>query len=356
MNKYFEEIPYIRAIACMMVVLVHISAISHSNSFFADNWSLYINQISRVGTPIFAVISAFLLFNSIKDKKLNLKRFFKSRTTKIVLPFIIWTIVYLAVKSYLGKDVFSNMGQVINYFLLGTSHYHLYFIITVIQFYIIFPILQLPKNRIVILVMFLLSIPLNFYWYNIDNFTFDNTIINSILNHRSFILNWIAYFMFGAVLVYFYKELISFTYKARYLIFSAFILMMFMMVNEITHGVVLTSSREENLFYVPIVILFLLTTFNYIKNFNRTVNVITLIGNYSMGIYLIHPLIIIFLRETFALYPLVSYQLIIVFMVVLTLSILITQLILFIPLSKYIIPVGKKKKSITPKINVKEVI
>ncbi|WP_235195171.1 hypothetical protein [Exiguobacterium oxidotolerans] len=64
--KYYEEIPIIRSIAAILVVSVHVTAgIYYSNQVFSNEFIGYINQIARLGTPVFAVFSAFLLTSSV---------------------------------------------------------------------------------------------------------------------------------------------------------------------------------------------------------------------------------------------------------------------------------------------------
>ncbi|GEN89744.1 acyltransferase [Oceanobacillus sojae] len=345
MITYYEDIPFIRSIACIMVVLVHTSAIAHSDSYFSPEWAMYVNQLSRLGTPIFAVISAFLLFHSIKNKNFDFKRFLKSRTTKIISPFLLWSAIYLIIKSLYGEDMFSSTTQVENYIFLGTAHYHLYFIITVIQFYIIFPVLQLFRNKIAILFLFIISIAINYWWYQTGHISIglDTPLIERIINHRSFILNWIAYFMFGAVLLYYYQEIVNFTYRFRYIIFVVFGIVLFFLVNEVQPGQVFTSSREENLIYIPFFIIFLFSLFNYVKRIPALQNSLALIGNYSMGVYLIHPLVVYIIRKSSFIDLFTEDKLWLLFILVLSLSLIIVRLIITLPFANFIIPVGKKK-------------
>lgn len=68
---------------------------NHSMAIIAG----YLSQIGRLGTPVFAVISAFLFTHSVLKRGFDLNYFIKSRFTKIFVPYIIWTTVYL---YYLG--------------------------------------------------------------------------------------------------------------------------------------------------------------------------------------------------------------------------------------------------------------
>nr|WP_251132618.1 acyltransferase family protein [Exiguobacterium sp. s80] len=144
--KYYEEIPIIRSIAAILVVSVHVTAgIYYSNQVFSNEFIGYINQIARLGTPVFAVVSAFLLTSSVLRRGFNFHYFFKSRFTKIFLPYIIWSSIYLiyrgSIEHSLNKDL-----SIVSYFVYGNANFHLYFILTVIQFYFLFPILQKLKK------------------------------------------------------------------------------------------------------------------------------------------------------------------------------------------------------------------
>ncbi len=147
MLKYFEEIPIIRSIATLFIVCVHLS-VSYTNSENNHNMTIlagYLSQIGRLGTPVFAVISAFLLTHSVLKRGFDLNYFAKSRFTKIFVPYIIWTTVYLYYLGVVEVNLDSNKNF-ISYYLFGTGNYHLYFILTVLQFYILFPFLQKIKK------------------------------------------------------------------------------------------------------------------------------------------------------------------------------------------------------------------
>lgn len=57
-KSYFYEISFIRAIACLLVLMVHVTAEYYYLNGRNFNWLTYFsNQISRFGTPTFAVAS-----------------------------------------------------------------------------------------------------------------------------------------------------------------------------------------------------------------------------------------------------------------------------------------------------------
>jgi len=74
--KYYDEVPIIRSVAAMLVVAIHtVNSIALSGGTFTSDGLGYVNQIARLGTPIFAVISAFLLTISVVNKGFNLDYF-----------------------------------------------------------------------------------------------------------------------------------------------------------------------------------------------------------------------------------------------------------------------------------------
>ena len=343
-KNYFHEIPIVRSIACLLVVMVHVTAVNYSSkSGFFDSFSLYLNQFSRLGTPVFAVISGFLLFNSVKNKGFFFKKFIYSRTTKIVLPFIIWSSVYLGLKIYAGQSINTEWRSFLDYFILGTSYYHLYFIITVIQFYLLFPLLQLSRKKWSISLLFLISIPLNYIWLNKMYTSINFGQLQYIIKHRSFILNSISFFMFGAVLAYDFDSIMKFCKKYYMLLVGVFVFCLILIYHEIKPSVLLNSSRIENLFYIPIFVLFLLGMSRFILKVPLLGNVMTLIGNYSMGIYLVHPLVIFFARDYIPSTFWEPQLLIVTFSIVVVFSITLVKLISYLPKSNYIITIPTKK-------------
>src|SRR5699024_4532130 len=282
-------------------------------------FSGYFNQISRLGTPIFAVISAFLLSTYYLIHGFFLNSFMRSRFTKILVPYLIWITVYL---YYLGvvEVTLNSNTNFIEYYLYGTGNYHLYFILTVIEFYILFPILQKIKKGPFLLLVYARFTIINVLWllYN-SHLSIDIPIIGVFISSRSFILNWISYFMLGIIFAKYYEEINIAVkkYKALFLPIIAMLSISFFIFIDLDN--LKTSSHPIFLFYIPFFLVFLIYFYtlikynnvimmifihidNYsivfliyfytlIKNNNVIMKTLTQIGNYSMGIFLVHPLI-----------------------------------------------------------------
>lgn len=346
-NKYFSEIPFVRAIACLLVVLVHVTAYTYNRELgFSYDTTLYLNQLARFGTPIFAVISAFLLFGGVKRKGFRLKDFLLSRTSKVILPFIFWTFIYLSIKWYHGSIIHFNLEGFIDYFMLGKGYYHLYFMVTVIQFYLVFPWIQMIRSKYKILVLFFISLPVNYYWLVTTDLVFNTEIIQILASSRSFLLNWISYFMFGATLAYFYHEIVTFTKKYKWLFVCLFVATIVGVFSEIRPDKLFSSSRPNNILYVPILILFLISIYDHIKKYRLLSKITNVVGTFSMGIYLVHPLVLLLINKVIPATFWENY-IMIVFILTVIFSILLVKLISFLPKSNYILPVPVPKQKVS---------
>ncbi|WP_374561502.1 acyltransferase family protein [Sinobaca sp. H24] len=95
-------------------------------------YTYFWNQITRFGTPIFAVIGGFLLFNQYRKRDFILSRFASSRITKVLFPFLFWSVFYIIYKDIAGLRAFPSLGtpgEIIDFayiFVRGETNYHLY--------------------------------------------------------------------------------------------------------------------------------------------------------------------------------------------------------------------------------------
>ena len=103
-TKRIVFLDYLRAIACFMVILVHVCEAFYFNldgisfSSNADRWWIsFIDSSLRPCVPLFIMASAYLLV-PLKD---STPVFFKRRFTRVCIPFIVWGLV--VGRSRLGR-------------------------------------------------------------------------------------------------------------------------------------------------------------------------------------------------------------------------------------------------------------
>lgn len=143
MKKRLFYIDKLRAIACLAVVMIHVSSLYMVNmgnkfDFFIAN---FFDGVSRIGVPIFVMISGALLLDQ------NCKNDFSDMVTRIkrlFVKFIVWSVIYSMIYNIffciIRKEPISGY-KIIYYVIVG--HYHLWFIYMLLGLYLIVPLLKL---------------------------------------------------------------------------------------------------------------------------------------------------------------------------------------------------------------------
>lgn len=293
------DIHVLRAIGCLMVVLVHVSALYYVQRGNWEDVILFINQASRFGTPVFAVVSGLLLFLQVKKRGFFFKKFFSSRLNKIVVPFLIWTAFYL---SYLWLIFGTNpLNGGFNRFIFkvafGETYSHLYFISIVLQFYLVFPLLQLIKRRGAWTVLLVLSGLLHIFSmkYLVAG-QFDG-LAGLIAEQRAFLPKWLFFFIFGGFLAYHWDTAKEWAYKWRVLLFIAVLLIFYLAAVEYEWGGYIGSNRVTNIINLPVIIMFIMSISEKIARNPLLNSVMSRLGGMSMGIYLVHPFVLNMLQR-----------------------------------------------------------
>lgn len=343
-KNYLFEIHFLRAFACLAVVCVHVSATNFGmNDQTWNGFTYFLNQYGRFGTPIFAVISGFLLFYQAKNRGFRLGYFLKSRLTKIVIPFLIWSLIYRYLLYYYDKQALENFQTEATKILMGDSFYHLYFVVIVIQFYFVFPFLQkLFRTQTLMLVFTFLSLLLSYQLYGFQPDI--NGPVGEFLSSKSFMPIWIFYFAFGGFLAYFWEEIVGFTVKRPWKMFAIALVVSAGAVVEYHVNGYVSNRRLSNLANIPLLCIAVIGMYPFFTKWNLFKKPLTIIGQYSMGIYLIHPLILyLFARHLPQTYWSV-YYVPLMFIAVLLIAVVFIRILQILPFSQFVIPVPKIKK------------
>jgi peptidoglycan/LPS O-acetylase OafA/YrhL len=104
-----------------------------------------------------------------------------------------------------------------------------------------------------------------------------------------------------------------------------------------------TSTNHANLVYIPFVLVVLNYVFQYVRRDTTAMRIFQTIGTHSMGIYLIHPLVIRGIGRTdlFAYFDSAS-MFVCAIIVTLSASISVSYDISLLPYGNYIVPVPKR--------------
>lgn len=144
-----QEVELVRAIAILGVLIIHITAQgtveiplgSRSQIIY-----LVINKLSNFAVPVFVMISAMVLFYRYAGQWSGRAAlgFYVKRIKYIVIPYLLWAFFYYIFYQWLPTQTWAQVHVDWLYFgdalRWGQTGYHLYFIILILQFYLLFPL------------------------------------------------------------------------------------------------------------------------------------------------------------------------------------------------------------------------
>lgn len=138
-NYFYADI--IRVLAVFMVVLIH-SAATLLNEwgeipFDYWMWGNAYDSLSRASVPLFIMLSGALILGKQEDTRL----FFKKRFSRLLFPFIFWVTVYINWRIFYMGHVLPVDKMIIEIFT-GPVYYHLWYLYMVMGLYIITPVLR----------------------------------------------------------------------------------------------------------------------------------------------------------------------------------------------------------------------
>lgn len=156
-NKEIYWVHYIRAMAVLFVVLLHVAAqiLQLDVAFASPTWWVgnIVDSAMRFCVPLLFMLSGFLLVG----KQEPLGTFFTKRMSKIAIPLLIWSIVYvvwiLLVEannptpiSPFTEEIGQAVTQLFPFSLIGLlfapAYYHLWFMYALIGLYLCIPLVR----------------------------------------------------------------------------------------------------------------------------------------------------------------------------------------------------------------------
>lgn len=323
-KKNLDEIQLARAFAILAVIFVHSS--SEGIVKVPIESALYpiynfFNIAGKLGTPTFIMLSAFVLFYNYYKREATItlfKNFYVKRIKFILIPYIVFSVIYFLVKWYLYR-YYATPTEALQVFFeqlaIGKVYPHLYFVFISVQFYLMFPLLMvmfkksafLRKNAIWI------GLVLQWVWVFLNREYFQVTYKGSIS------LSYMSFYFVGAFLGIYYEVILeklkslSFRLKLFLPLVSGYVVMVVLYVGYMYY--VRTGKMAElsgslpqwvnvnlaeftwatHALFAGVVLLF---TALFVKDrlSARAKTFFMELGATSFGIYLIHPLLLIYFR------------------------------------------------------------
>lgn len=132
-------IDWMRVAACFMVILVHSTEpfyLGGDGSLILNQadafWSSFFDSFVRACVPLFVVASSYLQF----PLHYSAGEFFRRRTVRVLIPFIVWLLVY----AFVWGEPASNLKSLLLNFNYSAGH--LWFVYMLIGVYLIMPLLS----------------------------------------------------------------------------------------------------------------------------------------------------------------------------------------------------------------------
>jgi surface polysaccharide O-acyltransferase-like enzyme len=141
-RPFDERIVVLRGIACILVVVVHVSALNFYP--FSPSWTAVVayDSLARPCIGLFLMISGVLLL----PLKSSLGHFLRKRTLRIVPPLCFWTVIY-ALRLSGSADVnisarLMHVGSLLKQALTQPIVYHLWYLYALIGITAFIPIIS----------------------------------------------------------------------------------------------------------------------------------------------------------------------------------------------------------------------
>ncbi|MDD9265772.1 acyltransferase [Paenibacillus sp. GCM10023248] len=211
-----SEIDLVRGIAILAVVVIHatsgatllpIGSVSQGVFFF-------INKASLFTVPLFIWISGLVLFYSYYDRwEPGMTRgFWTKRLRRIVVPYVLWSLFYYLYNQIMFHGTVRwDTVHFVKLLISGNASYHLYYMVIIVQFYILFPLLMTVVKRFAWLRQALipLGIGVQALFYVIHNEVYP------LPEYASLFVGYASLFAFGAYTGIHYEELTAWASRHR---------------------------------------------------------------------------------------------------------------------------------------------
>jgi len=235
------EIEVLRSLAFGSIIFQHILGGFLINSYphFGVIYLQYLFlTLSRFGVPAFVLISGFASSYETNASS-TVGKYFK-RLRKILVPYIFWSVFFSFYNIYLNPKAFGSWNKfsvnTLFSLLKGDAMYHLWFMVLILQFCLLSPLIKrfinrFEKNKLnwAFLLPILILGQMGLMWIYINFLPSlyhekGNSILNAlILNRDKIFIFWIFYYILGIFAAKNYSNLVKLLHKYKIVILLGFI-------------------------------------------------------------------------------------------------------------------------------------
>ena len=307
----------LRIAASLLIVMLNITAKQLSTMpIDASGWqavNVYLG-LSRAATPLFTMMSGVLFLGLGKQR--SLKQLFQGPVKKIIVIYFFWSFLY-AIFALLTQPALGTSSVVPTLLRLTLkSSDHMWFLPILISLYLISPFLQLIlyhsdkatlKYGVVLLVLGLLAHTLSMGW---DFLPFAEPLQTFVAKFPiGHLMLFAGYFLLGNVIHRYFKPNQPTTWLL-YLALPVGVLLnagLTQFASQQAGGTALTFSTPLSLmtFMVAVPVFWLFQSkVSQISFFTNTKKLFATVARQTLGVYLIHPMVLFGLDKFFHFTPL----------------------------------------------------
>lgn len=278
-----KKIDQIKGIAILGVIYIHVSgAFGYVDSYLHD----VTYALSRLAVPCFIVLfSYFFERKLIKDSHAIV---YINRLYTLLIPFCFWSLLYFFITANLAS-VTLNQIKIITMYWSGYGWSGQYFFILLFQVILIFPVLRrLAENKTIRLLALLLTgvlFVLNTYFYHLVP-----EIITKISDRL--IIYWVPYVLLGILMA----RIPLRGCKSKYFFLIVVLVPLEFFLCSMIDYTGSSYMRVSVLVVTYVMLPVLISLPGHIKG--RLGSMLSLLGRYSMGLFVLNPAIILFLGKT----------------------------------------------------------
>jgi surface polysaccharide O-acyltransferase-like enzyme len=359
-NKRIALVDYLRAFAIIAVVVLHLPTVDFSLSASTPAYLFELavkTAAESVAIPFFILLSGLSLAINYSDFSIN--RFYLKRAKTIVGPYLFFSVFYL-IYRYCNNDDLTLLA-IISSIFNGSSFYHLWFMILIPQYYLLYPVIikiykSITKKRWHWLVLSICLLSQIVWWIFVLNISAEAYYPEIKLMYSMVFMSNIFYFLLGIYIgnnFSYLKKRISSTkvLVSALVVFTGLVLVLtyyHLSIMTGSGGEILSSQHTFDWILGPAIVISGWVIINRLALMIEGKNPaglkwFELIGKYSFGIYLIHPFFIQVIKANAYMHFGFVVPDAILFSLTITASFLAVYIFSLLPFGKYLVGVGYNK-------------
>lgn len=202
------------------VIGIHVGSLAVEEHVASALWVLLTNVLSRYSVPAFFFISGYGLFYANPlEQDLAYGQFLRKRLKSIAVPYVLASLAYIAYNAYFARD-WSILApdEILFALFFGTGEYHIYFLVLLLWFYLLFPLWRLLMKameriglKITLPLLFAAQVALyqfSFHFWVYPKWIAASPILRNLCNYRLnyFCFFYLFIFMLGGVIARHYDR------------------------------------------------------------------------------------------------------------------------------------------------------